>query len=345
MYHELKYLYSIPVFIACLLSACDSADMPAGEAADTGAELSFATYDPHTRAETPAFDKFYVYGDKKYPIDNTAHLILFNNTVVEYNDGSWTYDGVQYWYKDQEHSFVAIAPASVAEATSPQYSDSQLSFTYTLPFEDVMTTGRLAGYKQATDILAATHRRSYTSGTTDPVRLKFNHLMTKINIAPKLDDDYMPDGTFLKVHQLELCGIKTTAIFNILPATIQSGNQTDNSVVEITGQDNDRNISITFDEPEKIYNHRGNVNLFDDDIDPIIMLPQTFTSDSRAKIILTYSINNNGQSKLTLPLKNITWESGKSYIYKLTLDHMGLRIELPAITDWEQADDLEIDAD
>lgn len=345
MYPELKYLYSIPVFIAFMLSSCDT-DMPASEEMKTGTELSFATYVP-SRAETPAFDKFAVYGDAKSMEQNGDNpLVIFNNTQVEYKEGSWRYNIIQYWCDDHEHSFVALSPVSLTgDGSASSYLNSRLSFTYTLPYRDTETDDKLSEYTKNTDILAATHRRRYTSGNTDAVHLRFNHLMSKINITPKLDDDNMLDGSFLMFHKLELSGFKTTSTFSILPAAIQSGNQTDDNVVNITGQNGDGKLTITFNDPKKIFNHQTeNVTIFDNE-NAILMLPQTFTADSQAKIILTYSINNGGQNRLVLPLKDIVWESGKSYTYTFTLSNLGLDIAPPSITGWEEANVGNIDAD
>lgn len=339
MHAKLTYLYIS--LAACLVSSCTS-DAPENKDVGRGAELSFAVSDVTRASESVSFNQFSVYGDRKLKGDNTVNpMVIFNQTLVEYKEGAWSYNGIQYWFPKHEHSFVAVTPVSgVGIGNNPLYVSSQLSFTYTIPTsaENKVNKGEI------TDILAATHRRLY-SETDEPsvTTLNFGHIMSQIKLTPALDETAMKDGDYLEFHKLELSGFKTKATFNIQPASLQSNVQTDDRIVEVTGLEKDGDLTINYATPVKISDNKGNVNLLDGE-NAVIMIPQILAADSDAKFILTYSVNGNASTtQITLPLKNQKWEPGKSYNYKFTVSMKGLVTENTEITTWEVANVGNID--
>lgn len=339
-----NYLYFLSILIACLASSCVP-DTPGSEDADRGAELSFAASDLTRASVTTSLDQFAVYGDMKLPGSNNATpFVMFNKTKVEYKNDNWFYDGTQYWFPKHEHSFVAVSPLSVLDTdNNPQYSNSRLSFTYTIPTTD----GNLSDKNAVPDILAATHRRLYIPEddiVNNTVAFRFGHMMSLINIAPALNDNIMDKEEYIEFRKLELTGFKTKATFKILPASRLSYNQTDDWDMAVTDQEGEANLTIEFAEPKKVINNGENVKLFDEN-DAIIMLPQVFSSDSQAKIILTYTINNETETRqISSPLKLLEWEPGKGYTYRFTLDRTGLLFGTTTITDWEVMNAANIDA-
>lgn len=276
---------------------------------------------------------------------NAAPIVIFDKTEVEYRNDGWYYDNTSYWFPKYEHSFVAICPLSVLETgNNPRYSNSRLSFTYTIP-----TSG---GTGDASDIIAATHRRfydlpedSFVIVAKNRVTLKFAHILSLINFAPALNDNIMDEDEYIMFHKMELSGVKTKAEFNILPASRQSNDQTDDMVIDVTGHEGgETDFTIGFAEPIKVVNGRENVSF--EDKDAIIMLPQTFAADSDAKITFYYTVNDGTTIKqIYLPLKNMQkWEPGKRYTYKFTIDRTGLHSEETTITDWEALDAGNINA-
>lgn len=331
---KLKYLGLLSC-VACLATSCSS-DIPDIEEVGKGPAMSFAVADLTRATVTNSINKFAVYGDMKLPGDkNSSPLIVFNKTEVTYTDNGWKYAGIQYWYPKHEHSFVALIPVSVLDASaSTRYFDSRLTFTYSIPTSG---NGILADRGDVTDIIAATHRRLYSeSDIITTTTFRFGHIMSLINVAPQLDDNEMNPDEILKIHKLELLGFSTIAEFTVLPAELQSNRQTDDRLVNVSAHEGQGNLSITFDTPKIITNHSDKVNLFDPD-DSIIMIPQTFASDSEAKMVLTYTINDEVQeSKLIVPLKLLKWESGSSYTYCLLFDKMGLKLQTVVIEDWKE---------
>lgn len=332
MYAKLTYICTL-FCAACLAHSCssDNDTPPMGK----GDAMTFAVSDVSRASETPAFTIFAIYGDMKFPVDNTTvPTVVFNKTEVEYKDDSWSYEGTQYWFPQHEHSFVAVNPLSVLEpGNAPLYSNSQLSFTYTLP---VSSDNRIIR-EDVTDILVATHRRLYgpedKAGTTV---LRFGHIMSQINFAPALDDNNMTGDEFIEIHKLEFTGFKTGATFNIVPSQRQTNSLTDDRLITVTGLTAPGNLSVEFEAPVQILNNHNNVTLFGDN-DALIMLPQSFTADGDAEITLSYttSFDPSTLQQLTIPFLNKDWEPGRSYTYKFTVNRRGLISESTEITEWE----------
>lgn len=334
MSYKIEYiLLTLLACVLCLTSCSSDPEPQAPNLVELKFDLQNISRASITNNDNFKLQSFRVFGDMK-PVGSTSSssIVVFNGDEVKYNSSanSWEYSNTQYWFPKHEYSFVAVHPATVlSEAAAPQYSGSRLSFTYTLPSDN----------KNATDILIATHRREcgdYKKGTTEPVRFKFSHILSLLNIAAALDDSAMGEDEFLQFSKLELTGLNNKATLNVASAPLQTNGQTDDSVVEVTNQGEESNLTIAFSPSVKVTNHGEAVSFFNDD-DALIMLPQTFAADSNAQLILTYTVNGTpAERQVTVPLKNIKWESGKSYAYKikLTIDKLELKVET-TITDWE----------
>ncbi|MDE6396618.1 MAG: fimbrillin family protein, partial [Muribaculaceae bacterium] len=251
---KLTYLFLSALAVG-LMSSCASDDP---EVAPSGAEMKFApgNVSRSTDVSNIKDNPFVVFCDRKRE-DDQLPIVLMNNVAVTYNPstGGWEYSNPQFWFPDNEHSFVAIHPASVVSApdADARYVSSKLTFTYTLP----------ADYRQTADILAATHRRRYTSGSTDEVSLRFAHMLSQISISPSLNDNIMGHDGYIEFYKLEVSGIKTKAAFSITPTTLLTADQTDDREVDVAGKDAEGSLTIEFAEPKKVTNNREYVSLFD----------------------------------------------------------------------------------
>lgn len=338
MYAKLTYILTCIVF---LVSSCTTDDMIPSK----GAEMSFAVSTLSRGSVSSTIDHFVVYGDAK-PTASPAStpVAIFNNTKVVSQNGGWQYDGTQYWIPEYEHSFVAVTPESIFGAgNTPLYSNSQLSFDYAIPAPG----GILSDTGDVADIMIATHRRQYQQGTAaadNPITLSFGHIMSLINIAPAFSDSGISEDGYILVHQLEFSGIKTKARFDLRPAPMLTGSQTDDMSVEIAARE-EGNLAIPFTRPVKIGNNAKNVNLFADN-DAIIMLPQDLPADSQANITMTYTISGEPAIKtVTLPLNSQKWESGNRYEYKFTIERTGLKLGNCEIRPWNVIEGEEINVD
>lgn len=333
MNNKLTYT-ALLIFAFCLISSCSS-DSPEQNESGKGAEVKFDVSDLTRANNATAFNKFVVYGDMKYPVESgTVPTVLFNKTEVEYVNGGWRYDGVQYWFHSHEHSFVAVTPLSiVAEANSPRYSNSHLSFNYAIP---TAAGNVLASRGDVTDIIAAAHRRLYsdrdTNGTTT---FRFMHIMSLINIAPALDDNLMSENDYITIHQMALSGFSTSASFNVVPAERLSGSQTDDIVIDVSSHSGKASLTVDFDPGKRIKNNKTHVSLFEGG-DAIIMIPQAFNAASDATLKFTYTASDDPTIKeLSIPLGGQRWDFGKSYVYRFTINRKGAFFQNTEISDWD----------
>lgn len=322
-------------FAACLVSSCTS-DSPDVEPADPGRELTFTVAGLTRGSVTTDINtfgaKFAVFGDMKFTgAADATPIVVFNNTEVSYIGNKWIYSGTQYWFPKHEHSFVAVHPVYVVEPENlPSYSNSSLSFSYAVP----TTSNNEVNKADFKDILAATHRRYYSDGAALPVSFSFSHLMSLIDILPCFNDNVLDETAFIRFHKVVITGIRNKAIFNIQPAPRFAGNQTDDRMIEVTNQEGESRLTITFPNPKKIMNNVANVSIFDAD-DAIIMIPQAFDVDADAEILLTYTINNDPKEiTASIPLNQTEWQPGKSHNYKCSLDRYGMFFNSSSITDW-----------
>lgn len=327
----------IPLSAGLLLVSCSS-DEPVMSDCEMKFDISSVSRSAVTTASNITEKPFAIFGDvtpSQNDGDNSTPTIIYNNTPVTYVNSAWTTPGTRYWYQYHEHSFVAIHPASVLSTADAdiKYTNSQLSFTYTVPSD----------YRQASDILFATHRRKYTFGATSAVYLRFCHIMSLINISPALDNNIMGRDDYIRFHKLELSGFKTKATFRGTPGSLYDTDQTYNAMLEVHAQDTEGNMIIELTEPVTVKNDRTHVSLFGDN-DAVIMVPQMFLPSADARIIFYYTVNNDPAVKeISLPMTNQVLESGKSYNFRFTINQSGPLFEATEITDWEVADVGNID--
>lgn len=320
MYSKLRYI--ILFFIAgCLLPSCETA----GEDVGHGDEVAFVV-SSQSRAAVTTDDNitdfnFVVFGDMKFK--NNPKLTIFDNTIVKYTDGKWSYANPQYWFPQHEHSFIAMHPDAPAGISGSQYSDSRLSFNFTLPDD----------YKSANDIMVASHRRLVEANMirATPIALNFWHILSRINF--QLTNTGAADKVI--VNEIKLNGINRTGSFTIIPAPLSSdGRQTDDYDFSWSGISNIGNLAagINVEVPENEARP-----LFPDN-NVLLMLPQP---DNNGVIMqLTYTRVDAGdvdeQITLTAETPIGGWQPGKIYTYSLTVSEISKEIQLTvSVKNWQ----------
>lgn len=338
---NLKLTYFLLCSMAFIASSCNN-DPIDDQSCNRGAEVSFDVSNFSNISRSPvasSFNHFVVFGDMKSVSGDDAHTVLFNKTKVEYIDGDWKYDGTKYWINNSEHSFVAVSPETIFDNSQIfQYSDSKLSFDYSIP-----ASGKVD------DIIAATYRRLYldnesVSASENRIILTFSHLMSLLNIAPAYSDNKKASDAYILFHKIDFSGIAAKAQFSICPAPRLSANSTNDMETEITERVSGA-YSIDLPAPVKVENNATNINLFSKN-DAIIAFPQAFASDSESEIILYYTTSeDSSMNQVCLPLKNLEWEAGKSYLYKFIIESSGVTIENCEINPWNVVEGEEISVD
>ena len=326
MYPRVQHI--ILLFAACfLMLSCGST----GEDIAEGSEMTFVVSDVSRASVTTGMNqegsKFAIYGDMKS--SGKSPKTVFDEVVVSYSNGKWGYDDPQYWFPNFEYSFIALHPMGVSGVSDVQYSESQLSFKYTLP----------GNFASTNDLMVATHRRMIEpTYENTPIALKFSHILTRVDFVVK--NDMAAD--FVRVKGIKLEGINSSGSFSILPASIISGGRTDDyssSWTDISDKV-DLNAEILVDIPE---NKTG--SLFPDN-NALFMIPQP---DNKAVMMeISYELWDDGKKfeeytvRAQAPIGG--WEQGKIYTYAITVVEISKEIYVTdvSVKDWQSQKTSEI---
>lgn len=330
-----KILYIILLNACWLLSSCDSGE-PDGGGKEAGSEMQFVVSELSRASVTSNINvpgsRFAVYGEMKFP-GNAAQspLVIFDKEEVVYNGDRWGYDNIQYWFPEFEYSFIAVHPTSVLSraGADAQYSNSSLSFTYTVP----VSADNVLDKQGLNDIVVATHRRIHKENPSipaTPVGFNFWHTMSRVNF--QLENAGAADNVV--VNSITLEGVNTTGSFSIAPAPLLSGSrQTDDYVCSWTGISNKRDFiaNIAVNVPENEVRP-----LFPDD-DALLMIPQPDNHDVLMQI--TYTLYDAPTQPEQFTLKAVTpiggWEQGKVYTYSMAVNELTKEIDLTvSVKDW-----------
>ena len=226
----LKYsIYALTA--ACVIGGCSS-DSPDGQT-DGTQEVEFTT-GRETRSVVTTTSNltgkaFAVYGDMK-PFAAAAEVsstLVFNKEQVAYTSGSWKYGRSIYWFPSHQHSFVALHPFEAigttaggkTTVTNVRYEDGTLSFSYTHPDD----------YKNASDVLVATHRRDYVpelGKKADPVNFTFEHTMAVLDVVAKYTEPlvYGNQNNRIEIQEVILENVNVSANYSIRPDDLTEGN-------------------------------------------------------------------------------------------------------------------------
>ena len=330
----MKYSFKYIIFtiLACLVYASSCTSDHDVSDSELGGEMSFEVENTLTRAaitnnNTFKNSPFMLFGDMNRTGEFYAGLkTIFFTQKVELKNNRWDYGAKQYWLMGQEHSFVAIHPYDVLpDLDNLKYENSTVSFTYELP----------DSLDQAKDLLVAAHRRKYNMDNGGAVRFTFTHLLSTINIEPALDEVLMyededdkanypyNEDEYILFQKIELIGIKYKADFSFTAEPLPNGSNKTDACGATFHLNEDGAKDMTFDykdNPKKITNNKEHVSIFDNNR-AVIILPQTFASDSKSEIRLYYSVNDDHVlRKITIPLKGKTWNMGTNYTYKFTIE-------------------------
>lgn len=326
--------------MACMTSCASDPDL---DPSVTGEEMAFEAWEAgasRTAVTTNSNLKsasFSLFGNVNRTGEYYPGLkLLFDARKVTFNNNNkkWDYGTPQlYWLMGQEHSFVAMHPdaGSIPGLSDLKYSDSKVSFSYTVP-----TINNIIDYRLVMDMLVATHRRMYTLDSAGAIKFGFRHILSRINITPALDEVLMyPDdpehpenkAEYITFRRFEIYGLKTKASFSFTPSPLPNGKYlTDDKIETYEVFDNSvADAVLTFTYPKRVTNNNTYVNICEND-DALLVLPQTIGKD--AKIILYYTVNDDHTDDslirtVTFPLSDLPidkWESGKSYTYMFTIE-------------------------
>lgn len=344
MFRRLSFLF-LPLSALWLATACtSSADEP-----QAGSNEMVFTTEGLSRTSVTGNSNLYnypfaVYGDMIHAVrqPDSKLILTHNNTEVRYDaqSGVWTYDETQFWFPGFQYSFVAIHPANPLHLSNSQYQNNQLKFTYTQP----------DNFRKAQDILFATHRRTYTSGKTDPVGFTFSHLLSCMNIQVLFNTPiYGVDS--LKVKRITLKNISKKGTWAVTPAPLigsymtsdydfESGSYSgwkilDNADLELDFTDNPAR-GVTIPNDNKHYQLFSNA-------DALLLLPNP---EPGTELIFEYTIfENYGTTSRDVTHSVIipsAWQAGNNY--QLSLDVINHTVNIKCTVEkWHDFPAFEID--
>lgn len=290
---------TIVLMAATLLTAsCGSDDAYAPDTTTANAISFYPRTGSRAAIENAAdMDAFDVWGGFDANIDN-----VFSQEKVSNTNGTWTYEGTQYWNPGKNYTFYAVYPYGLDVTTT----DGGITINN---FNCLGQTG-----DEAIDLMTAT-------GTGDgdnpqPVRLNFTHQLTRVSIVARTEQ-----GTAI-VTSAELTG-ELTSVADITingnavtienertsPATINSGEQ---------------NISVGNTEATGIL---GDLMLF----------PQTI-SENNLQVTVTYHYSALDSETRTATLPYTTLQAGRHYTFTLIIQPDGrIHFDPPQINKWGEA--------
>ena len=211
--------YSI-LYCACavggMMVSCSSEDSEPPSAGPE--ELVFLTGQRSRAAVTTTSNltskPFALYGDVCLATGEDEPTVLMNGRQATYTSGKWNYGTTIYWFPNHIHSFVALHPIeainSTRTVTGVKYSHDGLSFNYTHP----------DNYKNASDLLVATHRRQYVQElgkTVDPVSFTFEHVLSVLDIRIKYYEElaYSNWNNRIEVTEIVLDSINVSGTYSV----------------------------------------------------------------------------------------------------------------------------------
>ncbi|MDE7386870.1 MAG: fimbrillin family protein [Muribaculaceae bacterium] len=316
---KLTYLYLYLLSIAACLTCSCTSDDPSDVLDAAKADEMILAVGELSRSSMTTDDNFRsypfaIYGDMKFKTHDRS--VIFDHTPVTYSNDGWGYGATQYWFPQHEYSFVAFHPA-VTGAPATEYSDSRLSFKYTIP----------DNFASTLDLMVATHRRFYEeqnlSSKTTPVTLNFWHILSRVNFM--IENAGAADR--MRVKKIVLEGVNRTGTFAITPAALSADSrQTDDYNYSWSGISNQGTITANVD-VDILENKQQ--PLFPDD-NALFMIPQPDNKDVRVKITYTLYDSGSQPEELTLTAEAPIggWEPGKFYTYATAISEITKEIYL-----------------
>ncbi|MBO7235953.1 MAG: fimbrillin family protein [Alistipes sp.] len=256
--------------------------------------------------------------------------IFENDRISRPNaESDFTYEQVRYWLDYRSYHFFAVYPypASVARTSEDIMTDGEKTgtkFTYNVPITIPASADN--------DIMTAYKSEVTTDSCPSSVDMEFEHKLAKINFNIKSDQN---DHKYT-ITEVSFRGVSRTGT---LTYTLSLGTNPDTTETITANAENRnvrrRNLSVTLDtDGEDIFTNDGG----------LLVLPQQF-STGQVKLQISYKyqqIDNNGDptsdvENLTasVDVPAITWLSGNSYMYNLTLKNDDrLYISTPTVAPW-----------
>lgn len=250
---------------------------------------------------------------------------LFDKEPILYNQetNKWDYTtDERYWIPGNTYHFHALYPKDPAGTVN--YSPTA-SGTLTI---DGFDASQPADGTEMADLLYASNtgiRVSTQADSPETVSLSFRHLLARVQFLGYTSDRYLgtdgkPDGSVrkLKIKSFEVTGIAATGGWD--------GNKwttTGEPTATIYKAPIGANGILLGNEPTNMFGDGG----------VLLLIPQSFTN-LKVAITYEYTEGNLGTLTATSSLQG-TWEPGKSYSYKFSINSE-IFFDTPQVDDWSE---------
>ena len=218
-----KILFAAAALVA--MASCATEDIVSSAAPEAiGFDSAFvdnstrSNYDP-SYTNTNLFEDFAAFA-------HVNEAVLFNNKEVTGSalNGTWTYDGTQYWVKGAKYNFAAIAPRTV---TGGGYWNNAVT-SVNSDFSAITTEFDFRS-TSATDLLyAEVENITGKASGNDKIGFSFRHLLSKVKFSFK--NEYSTEAFSIKVYDIRIVNayldghVKVTKNATEWTASTDSGN-------------------------------------------------------------------------------------------------------------------------
>ena len=349
MIDNLKYFTYCAYALVPLMVSCSSDD--SGPQCSGSDELVFVTaqYSRATESTTANLIQkpFALYGDACLSTADGDLIELMNGRQATYSSGKWNYGTTLYWFPNHIHSFVALHPIEAINNTRTvkdvDYGNGQLSFIYTHP----------DNYRNASDLLIATHRRQYVQElgkAVDPVSFTFEHILSVLDIRIKYFEElaYSNGNNRIEVTEIILDGINVSGSYSVRPDDLTADNdRSGTDAHKESGWSNLTSGSRSFKGDADVHIngcYDSQYNAFKPvfkNNDAIIVLPK---DSGNVKLTMTFKLYVNGtyaaDHTLSTELENAEWKAGQKITYNLQVSVGEILQGGCTVEDWNNISDL-----
>lgn len=192
-----KILFAAAALVA--MASCATEDI-VSSAAPEAIGFDSAFVDNSTRSNyDPSYTNTNLFADFA-AFAHVNEAVLFNNKEVTGSalNGTWTYDGTQYWVKGAKYNFAAIAPRTVTGGGYWKNAVTSVNDNFS-----AITTEFDFRSNSATDLLyAEVENITGKASGNSKIGFSFRHLLSKVKFSFK--NDYSTEAFSIKVYNVTI---------------------------------------------------------------------------------------------------------------------------------------------
>lgn len=313
---NIKYTIGSASIAILALAACNNENMPENEAGQSteirltsGIEVMSRAYTPKQDEQIANGEKVYIWADEIGTPDKTPHFNAWELTA----DGSGSFasvaDADKKYFPESGNGIDLYA----IHGNSPEIETDMIDFPTSGITHNIETDQTVDGNFEKSDLLYASHQDIERTKSAIPV--KFYHMLSKVQIAIRpgagLTLSDLDGATVSVLNTKTEVWFTPSKVADLSDATVRS------NMVSASGVENEISVpAVSVDNTEENFTSADNYG-------EAIIAPQTLAASAQfIKVTLAgrnplYYVLNAGK----------TFESGKRYIYHITVNLTELDVE------------------